>query len=204
MPKLEISVFISGRGSNLKAILEHQTNYVVSSVFSNKENAHGLNYAKEYNIPYHIFDRINFPDLKSAKSAMLDKVCELNPDLIVLAGFMQIIDPKMIEKFPRRIINIHPSLLPDYPGLDTHQRVLADKKTTHGCTVHLVDNGLDTGDTIAQAQIDITGITSPELVAQKLLPIEHKIYPWVINGIADHSIKLNPTVTKLREFSYEA
>lgn len=197
-----IVVFISGRGSNLAGLIAAQQFYRIQAVISNNPKAPGLKYAESANIPRSVFDRRAFSDVQALKAAIRQKTIELRPDLIALAGYMLIVEPDLIELFPDKIINIHPSLLPAYPGLDTHQRVLADQNRTHGCTVHQVDTGLDTGPIISQAQLNVESNDNVGTLSQRVLELEHKLYPWTVNALALGQIKLN--INKLPDFSADA
>ena len=203
--KFSILVFISGRGSNLKSILENADNYQVSGILSNNKDALGISYGKENNIPTYVFDKSDYSSLKDQKKAILEKVKELNPDLIALAGFMQIIQPEFIEEFYGKLVNIHPSLLPKFQGLDTHKRALEAKETHHGCSVHYVDTGIDTGPLIAQAKVDIIENDTEDSLSSRVLDFEHKIYPWALNMLASKQISLvNGKLTYQNEAITEA
>lgn len=186
----KIVVLISGRGSNLAALIKDSKYFKIIEVLSNKPEATGLQLAKNSAIPTKSYRRSDFQSLAQMKSAIKDRCFELEPDLVVLAGFMQIIEPDFIAAFPNRILNIHPSLLPAYPGLDTHARVLAAQEKKHGCSVHVVDTGIDTGKIIAQAAVDVAAKDTEETLAAKVLAREHQIYPWVLNNLAIGEIRL--------------
>jgi len=184
------SVLISGRGSNLLSLIKKSENFSVGSIVSNTPDAEGLRFGKQYNIPCFAFQRKNYSSLAEQKKAIYQQIIELAPDLIVLAGFMQILTAEFIGRFYGKIVNIHPSLLPLYPGLDTHKRVLEAGEKTHGCSVHFVDSGVDTGPVIAQASLDLLPEDNLESVSLKVLSLEHELYPWVINNIALGNIRL--------------
>ena len=183
-----VLVLISGRGSNLKSLIDRAEAYRVSAVVSNNPEAGGLQYARDAGIPAYPFARSEYASLSAFKEAIFRKVADLNPNLIALAGFMQVIQPEFVTAFSGRMINIHPSLLPSYPGLDTHKRVVAAKEPVHGCTVHFVDTGVDTGPIIAQARCELCPDDTEESAAAKVLRREHELYPWVVNGIARRTI----------------
>ncbi len=188
-----IVVLISGRGTNLKSLIDGAQHYGIVRVISNKEDAPGLAVATQAGIPNTAYPRSRFSSLDAQKEAILDGTVHESPDLVVLAGFMQIIPPEFITAFPRRIINIHPALLPKFVGLDTHARALAAKETEHGCTVHLVDIGVDTGEILAQARLPIVPGDDAASLGARVLEHEHALYPWVVNTIARGDINLNPT-----------
>ncbi|MFM1847571.1 MAG: hypothetical protein RL417_1045, partial [Pseudomonadota bacterium] len=179
-----IVVLISGRGSNLHSLLAAAQRYRITRVISNKEEAPGLAIAARANIPTASITRARYPTLDAQKSAILEAVARESPDLVVLAGFMQILAPDFVSTFRRRILNIHPSLLPKFVGLDTHSRAIAAREHEHGCSVHLVDLGLDSGEVIAQATVPILPHDTPESLGARVLEREHKLYPWVVNSVA--------------------
>jgi len=195
--KLQLITLISGRGSNLKALLDNAQDFEIKGVISDNPQALGLNFARELKIYSKAFSRKNFPSLKALKTAILEEVKSHNPDLVALAGFMQILEKEFVEAFPGKIINIHPALLPKFPGLHTHQRALEAGEKTHGCSVHVVDAGVDTGPIIAQAEVQLLPNDSEELVAKRVLEREHAIYPWVLNAIARGEIQ-----TSLEKITY--
>ena len=190
--KLRVITLISGRGSNLQSLIEHAKNYEIIAVLSNKPAAPGLHFARQANISCHTFERKEFESVQSLKRCMLESALKLAPDVITLAGFMLLVEPEFIAAFPGRILNIHPSLLPKFPGLDTHARAVAAKEREHGCSVHVVDSGVDTGPLIAQAKLQILPGEDEETLAARVLKLEHRIYPWVLNQVALGEIKLFP------------
>lgn len=182
---MRIVVFISGRGSNLRALLEQQKHYTVVHVISNRSQAAGLQIARDDAIPSTV---IPWNDCQQAENRALEILHEINPDLIVLAGFMRVLSADFVANFPRKIINIHPSLLPLYPGLNTHQRALDDGRTQHGATVHYVDQHLDRGHSISQCHIKITAKDNAETLATRLLSKEHKLLTTTVDHIATGQI----------------
>jgi len=194
-----ISVLISGRGSNLLSLIENSENFVIQSIVSNIAEAPGLQLGEKFTIPCFAFSRRDYSSLSEQKRAIYQQINELSPDLIVLAGFMQILPADFIDKFFGKIVNIHPSLLPLYPGLDTHERVLEAKDSSHGCSVHYVDSGVDTGPVIAQASLKVAPGESLDSLKSRVLALEHRLYPWVINNIALGSISLENRSVKYNE-----
>jgi len=184
----EIVVLISGRGSNLAALIRHQSLYRISAVLTNKSTAGGLNHAREHQIPHQAFDRGNYPTLKDQKKALYQAIQNLKPDLIVLAGYMQIVEADFVSEYKGKLVNIHPSLLPDLPGLDTHRRALESGKKIHGTSVHFVDVEVDSGPVIAQATCQIEPTDTEESLEAKVLQLEHALYPWCINQIVTEKI----------------
>jgi phosphoribosylglycinamide formyltransferase-1 len=179
-----VTVLISGRGSNLKALIEKAQGYRITAVLSNSADAGGLEIAREHGIPTRIVLRADYPTLSDFKLGVLCAVRDTNPDIVALAGFMMVLPPAFIEAFPERIVNIHPSLLPKYPGLDTHTRALQASETQHGCTVHLVDAGIDTGIIVAQRSVEVLASDDPDTLSARVLSVEHKLYPWTLSMIA--------------------
>ena len=179
-----IAVLISGRGSNLKSIfrnsLEKKSCYKVVLVISNKKNAKGLLFAKKKNIKTYI---INFTKSKKLANKVLNILKKNNIKLLCLAGFMKILPEYFIRFYKGKIINIHPSLLPKYKGLNTHKRVLSNSDKYTGCTVHYVNKYLDSGKIIFQKKVRITKRDTEKSVEKKVLKIEHKIYPKAINKV---------------------
>jgi len=184
----DIVVLISGRGSNLAALIRHQSLYRISAVLTNKSAAGGLNHAREHQIPHQAFDRESYPSLQDQKKALYQAVRNLKPDLIVLAGYMQIVEADFVREFKGKLINIHPSLLPDFPGLNTHRRALESGKKVHGTSVHFVDVEVDSGPVIAQAACQIDDTDTEESLEAKVLALEHKLYPWCIDQIVTEKI----------------
>ena len=189
-PDFPIVVLLSGRGSNFSALLHHLTHFRIAGVVSDKPEAPGLTIAREAGIEVRAVNRQEFPSKLAQKEAIYRAVEGFSPKLIVLAGFMQIVEASFVEKHFGKILNIHPSLLPRHPGLHTHERALESGDKEHGCTVHFVDSGVDTGPIVAQATTKIIPGESAETLAARVLEREHRIYPWVISNIAQGRISL--------------
>ena len=154
-------------------------------VLSNRPNALGINVAKKAGIATEIVDHKDFESREDFDAAILKRLENYNIDLIVLAGFMRILTPAFVEQWPEQIINIHPSLLPDYKGLNTHERAIKDGKKEAGCTVHYVIPELDSGPIILQRHVPIIEGDTPETLAERVLEQEHQIYPEAIRQIAN-------------------
>lgn len=185
---MKIAVFISGTGSNLASIInkQRQYKYEVVLVVSNKEEAKGLDFAKEAGIDTFTFKwNKNDKKLSDVQSQIISHGC----DLIVLAGFMRILPELFTRDFKNKIINIHPSLLPKYPGLHTHQRALDNKDEYHGATVHFVNEELDAGRIISQTVIRIGKTNDADELASRLLVREHLLYPYTIGLIAANRVE---------------
>ena len=187
------AVFISGNGSNLQAIIEATQNGIIDGkiccVLSNKKEAYGLVRAQEANIPCIVIEHQNFKSREEFDNAIVQSLKEYAPDLVVLAGFMRILTPVFIRPYLGKIINIHPSLLPKYPGLNTHQKVIDNEDAQHGVTVHFVDENLDNGPICAQSSMQVKSKDVEEL-KKSIHELEHKLYPKVIQDFAKGNLKL--------------
>ncbi|MCB1663157.1 MAG: phosphoribosylglycinamide formyltransferase [Pseudomonadales bacterium] len=193
--KFSLVVLISGGGSNLQSIINAcQTNQIpakISAVISNKADAFGLERAKKAGIPQHVIKHQDFNSREAFDTQLAMTIDQYQPDLVVLAGFMRILSKSFVERYLGKLINIHPSLLPRYPGLHTHQRALDGGDTEHGASVHFVTPELDAGPVIIQGIIAITATDNPESLAEKvLIKVEHQIYPQAIEWIAKGRIEL--------------
>lgn len=186
-----IVILISGRGSNMEAILRARTSaYQVVAVIANNPTAGGLETATLAGIPTAVVDHKSFTSREAFDHALCQAVQSFQPDWVILAGFMRILSAPFIDAFPNRIVNIHPSLLPAFPGLHTHQRALDAGVKIHGATVHLVTPGLDDGPIIAQAAVPVlTGDTTQSL-SERVLKQEHLLYPTVISELVAGRIEL--------------
>tara|TARA_B100000795_G_scaffold19208_1_gene12750 strand:+ start:88 stop:666 length:579 start_codon:yes stop_codon:yes gene_type:complete len=181
LKKIKTAVFISGTGSNLKNLLKFfkikKSPISIDLVISNIYNAKGLKYANQFNIKKKTF---SFQNVKIAEKNILTLIKKEQIDFICLAGFMKILSNDFIRKFNKKIINIHPSLLPKYKGLNTHERAIKNKDKFAGCTVHYVTSKLDSGKIIMQKKIRITAKDNSISLAKKVLKQEHKLYPAAI------------------------
>lgn len=198
MSNLSIAVLISGNGSNLQAIIDaiqqDTLNAKIAVVVSNRADAYGLKRAEQANIPTEILTVKPQETREAYDQRLSDLLKKYQPDIIVLAGFMRILSAQFIQNFAQRILNIHPSLLPNYRGLDTHERVLSAKETHHGTTVHLVTEELDSGPILGQATYEIAVNETPESLKQKIQALEHQLYPKVIQMIANGRLKLTDPI----------
>ena len=178
---LNTSIFISGKGSNLLSLIKYskikKSKINISLVISNNKLSKGLKYAKKNKINFHI---INYSKKKQAESKIIRHLKKNKIDLICLAGFMKILSSDFIRKFKNPILNIHPSLLPKYKGLNTHRRVIKNKDKYSGATVHLVTPKLDSGKIILQKKVRVSKEDTEKILAEKVLNIEHKLYPAAI------------------------
>ena len=190
MTKFNIAVLISGNGSNLQSLIdEFKSSQLVdiSCVISNKQEAYGLERASIANINSHFINHEEYNSREAFDEAMIMQLDHYKPDLIVLAGFMRILSDTFVDKYMGRLINIHPSLLPKYKGLDTHKRVIDAKEEYHGATVHYVDNTLDGGPICAQSSIKVT-TNNPKELQKDIHKLEHELYPSVIRDISEQKI----------------
>lgn len=179
-----VVVLISGRGSNLRALVEAAI--PVTAVVSNRPDAAGLAFAAAHGIATAVVDHQAFSDRDSFDAALARSIDVYAPDLVVLAGFMRVLTAGFVRRFAGRLMNIHPSLLPAFPGLDTHARALAAGAKLHGCSVHFVTEALDAGPIIAQAAVPVLDDDSPETLAARVLRQEHRLLPaavrWFLEG----------------------
>ena len=203
----KIVVLISGNGSNLQAIIDHcesgNINGEITCVVSNKDDAYGIQRAEASNIKTEIINEDKFESRKDFNEELFNLLLNLNADLIVLACFMKILNKKTANYFFGKIINIHPSLLPKYPGLNTHTKVIDNKEKYHGVSIHYVSSQLDAGPLIAQGQIIVNKDESVERLEERIHKVEHMIYPEVIKLICDNKIylELGRTVNLINEGS---
>ena len=182
--KINIAVFISGNGSNFKILVldsfKKKSKYEIKLVISNKATAKGLVYARKFKIKKKI---INYMNKKNAEKNILVELKKNNIDLICLAGFMKVLSKTLIQKFKGKIINIHPSLLPKYKGLNTHQRAINNREKYSGCTVHYVNSRLDSGKIILQKKVRILKTDTSSKRAKRILKQEHILYPKALKKV---------------------
>ena len=193
MQIFKIAVLISGNGSNLQAIIDNFRDEVgieISSVISNKADAYGLTRANREGIETHIVNHEDYSSREDFEKELIKILKKESPDLIVLAGFMRILSNLFISEYYGKLINIHPSLLPNYKGMDTHRRVLENDEEFHGVTVHYVDNSLDGGPICAQSKIKIDTKDQKRLEEQ-IHELEYELYPEVIKNIASGKMRLD-------------
>jgi phosphoribosylglycinamide formyltransferase-1 len=179
-----IVVLISGSGSNLQALLDNcATGFIpgkITGVISNKANAYGLKRAEAAGVATAVLSHKGFDSREDYDQALIAAIEQFKPDLIVLAGFMRILTPEFVQHFSGKLLNIHPSLLPKYQGLATHQRAIDAGDTEHGCSVHFVTEQLDGGPVILQAKVPIFPGDDASIVAERVHAQEHQIYPLVV------------------------
>lgn len=176
-----IVILISGRGSNMQSIVNANIpNARIAAVLSNNPNAAGLAWAAERGIATAAIDHKNFPNRQDFDRAMMQLIDEHQPDLVVLAGFMRILTPEFCQHYTQRCINIHPSLLPAFTGLHTHQRALDEGCRVAGCTIHFVTEVLDNGAIIAQGVVPILDGDTADDIAARVLTVEHQLFPQAV------------------------
>lgn len=191
--KLDIVVLISGSGSNLQAFIDQADglNINIKAVISNKADAYGIERAKQANIATLVLPHKNFDSREAFDHALQAEIDKIKPDLIILAGFMRILSAEFVNHFANKILNIHPSLLPKYKGLNTHQRAIEANDRYHGASVHVVTAELDDGPVIIQGRLKISSEDTADTLQQKIHAIEHKIYPQAVKWLANGDIKVS-------------
>ena len=198
LPK--IAVFISGRGTDLQSIIDavarQELHAEIALVVSDKADAYGLERARKNNIPIAVVIKKNYDSVEGFEQAILDELAKYDVQHVVLAGFMKILSPYFITHFKEKILNIHPSLLPAFPGAHAHRDALAYGVKVSGCTVHFVDEGMDSGPIIAQVTVPIEDDDTEETLAAKVLAQEHILYPKVIENYLQNKYKIEGRVVK--------
>ena len=195
MALARISVLISGRGSNLAALIDAANDGAIAGavthVISNRPDAAGLRHAERSGIATTVVDHRAFPTREAFEDALAHPIDQGEPDLVVLAGFMRILGASFVERYAGRMINIHPSLLPAYPGTQTHRRALAERATRHGCTVHFVTADVDGGPIIAQADVPVHAGDDEATLAARVLEQEHRLLPQVVAAFCEGHVVLD-------------
>jgi phosphoribosylglycinamide formyltransferase 1 len=190
MARKRVAVLISGRGSNMVSLIEaaKAPDYPaeIALVVSNRPDAAGLAHARAAGIATEVVDHTRFgKDREAFERALLAVLEQHRIELICLAGFMRLLTPWFVERWPGRMLNIHPALLPAFKGLHTHERAIAAGAKTHGATVHFVVPEMDSGPIIAQAEIPVLATDTPETLAERVLSVEHRIYPEALRRVAE-------------------
>lgn len=191
----KVVVLISGSGSNLQALIDNiaagENPACIAAVISNRGDAYGLQRAQAAGIATQVLDHKTFSDRESFDRALIEAIDGFDPQLVVLAGFMRILSGDFVRHYQGRLLNIHPSLLPKYKGLHTHQRALADGEREHGCSVHFVTEELDGGPLVVQAVVPIISGDTPDDLAQRVHTQEHRIYPLAVRWFAEGRVRLS-------------
>lgn len=193
-----IVVLISGQGSNLQALIDAERNGELNgghivAVISNRGEAFGLERARKAGIPTEVISHKDFPERADFDAALMARIDAYRPDLVVLAGFMRILTPAFVHHYAGRLINIHPSLLPKYPGMNTHARAIEAGEAEHGATVHFVTEGVDEGPIILQGRVPVLPDDTPQTLQQRVHAIEHKIYPEAVRMLCARIFAANAT-----------
>jgi phosphoribosylglycinamide formyltransferase-1 len=191
-------ILISGRGSNMRSIVEARTGLDVRAVLSNRPDAAGLDWARANGLRTGVVDHKAHATREDFDRALAGRIEEEKPDYVLLAGFMRILTNPFIERFPHRIVNIHPSLLPAFPGLHTHRRALEAGVKLHGATVHLVTPALDSGPIVVQAAVPVLAGDTEESLSQRVLAAEHRIYPQAVRWLAEGRVEVVDDVVRIR------
>jgi phosphoribosylglycinamide formyltransferase 1 len=203
MVKKRVAVLISGRGSNMAALIEAaKTNDYpaeIALVVSNRADAAGLGHAREQGIATALIDHREFGENRKAFERALDEILRDNRiEIVCLAGFMRVLTPWFVARWSGRLLNIHPSLLPDFKGLDTHRRAIAAGAKRHGATVHFVVAEIDAGPVVAQEAIEVRNDDTEAALAKRVLEIEHRLYPRALGEVAKGRAKLDDRAIKVK------
>jgi phosphoribosylglycinamide formyltransferase 1 len=188
----KIVILISGRGSNMQALLAANLPCSIAAVISNRADAQGLHIAQAQGIATTVVEHKAFANRELFDAALAQTIDAFQPDFIILAGFMRILSAGFVQRFYGKLINIHPSLLPAYAGMHTHQRALDDGVKIHGCTVHFVSADLDLGPIIIQAAIPVLQSDCALTLSRRLLVEEHRVYAQAIRWLCSEQVRLNP------------
>jgi len=188
---IKIAVLVSGSGSNLQALIDANLSGQIVGVISNKPEAYALARAQKAGIQTAVIEHKQYPNREAFDDVMHQQLLDWDVDLVVLAGFMRILSEKFVKAWEGKMVNIHPSLLPNYKGMHTHQRVLNTGDTLHGCTVHYVTAELDAGQALAQGILKVSHQDTTHSLAQRVHVLEHLIYPqvveWICTGAIQHT-----------------
>lgn len=206
MNKLRLGVLVSGNGSNLQAIIDRikdgKLSAVVGLVISDNDKAYAIERAKDNNIPVHIVNYKSSPGRKDIEDQMIAVLKKHNVELVVLAGFMKLLTEHFITAFPMRIMNIHPAILPSFPGINVIQKAIDYGVKFTGCTVHFIDSGTDTGPIIIQAVVPVRDDDTEETLAQRIHDKEHILYPLAIQLFAEGRLVLKGRRVLVKDYKY--
>ncbi len=192
-------VLISGSGSNLQSIIDNAKNIDldIQAVISNNKDAYGLTRAQAANIPTHTIDHKQFFSREEFDQSLSQTIDQYNPGIVILAGFMRILTPEFTKKYEGKMLNIHPSLLPKFQGLNTHQRAIDAGESEHGVSIHFVTAELDGGPVIAQSKVKVIKNDTAESLAKRVLTEEHQLFVQVIHWFTQNRLKLNNNIATL-------
>lgn len=185
---MRIAVLVSGNGSNLQALIDAHLSGEIVGVLSNKPDAYALERARNHHIATCIIEHKKYATREQFDQKMHEQLIEWNVDLVVLAGFMRILSANFVKKWEGKMVNIHPSLLPAYKGMHTHQRVLSTGDRLHGCTVHFVTSELDAGTSLAQGVLEVKPHDTQDTLVKRIHVLEHLIYPEVVEWICSKKL----------------
>lgn len=195
--KKRVVVMISGRGSNLSALISASMapDYPcrIVGVLSDNPGAAGLDLAREYNVETGAFAATDYAGRADHEQAIMSRLEQIKPDIVCLAGYMRLLSAEFVNRWQGRMINIHPSLLPSFPGLDTHKRALAHQVLVHGCSVHFVTEGMDEGPLIAQAAVPVSPDDTEISLSERVLAAEHQLYPAALRLLAEGKVRMTGT-----------
>ncbi|HTQ75502.1 MAG TPA: phosphoribosylglycinamide formyltransferase [Burkholderiales bacterium] len=195
----KIAILISGRGSNMEAIVRAGLPAEVAAVISNRADAAGLKFAAQAGIATQVVDERRFPAREAFEDALAEAIERCSPDLVALAGFMRVLGAGFVGRHSGRMINIHPSLLPAFPGLHTHRRALQEGVKVHGCTVHFVTPQVDHGPIIIQAAVPVRAGDSEAALAARVLQQEHRVYPLAIRWFVEDRLVVENGLVRVNE-----
>jgi phosphoribosylglycinamide formyltransferase 1 len=199
---LKLGVLISGNGSNLQSIIDHiekgSLKAAIKIVISNNPDAYGITRAEKHGIPFVVLKNGNFKNKEDFDAELVKILKDNGVELVILAGFMRIITPAFLKAFSGKIMNIHPALLPSFPGLHGQKQAVEYGVKFSGCTVHFVDDGVDTGPVILQSVVPVLDDDTEETLAERILKEEHKIYPQAIQLFADGRLDINGRKVRIK------
>lgn len=191
MDKMRVAVFASGSGTNLQAIIDAEIQTIqIVLVFTNNPKAYAIERAKNHNIPVEVIDHKNYQTREEYEKHIIEVLDPYKLDLIVLAGFMRVLSPVLVRAYKNKIVNIHPALLPSFPGINSARQALEYGVKYTGVTVHFVDEGVDTGPIILQSIVEIEDKDTEESLLRKIHKVEHRIYPKAIELISSADIEV--------------
>ena len=183
-------ILISGRGSNMEALIEAKLPGRIAAVISNRPNASGLEIARRHGLETIVLDQLSYSGREAFDDALAQTIDAYKPDLIALAGFMRLLGDNFANRYQGKLINVHPSLLPAFPGLHSHRRALQEGVKIHGCTVHFVTAQMDCGPIIIQAAVQVLPDDTEQTLAARVLQQEHRIYPEAVRWFMEGRLKI--------------
>ena len=197
-------ILISGRGSNMEALIEAKLPGRIAAVISNRPDAPGLEVAKRHGIETIVLDQLSYPDRDAFDAALAQEIDMHQPDLIALAGFMRILGNDFVNRYDGKLVNVHPSLLPAFPGLHTHRRALQEGVKIHGCTVHFVTAQMDRGPIVVQAAIQVLPDDTEQTLAARVLEQEHRIYPEAVRWFMEGRLKISEGAVEISSAAFDS